>query len=183
MSRIGKKPVALPKGVTVDIATNNTITVNGPKGTLTRAFVPDITVAAQGAEVLVSRPTDQRQHRALHGLTRALLQNMVTGVSSGFTKEMELVGVGYKAAMQGKSLELSLGYSHPVVVPPPTNISFEVDKTGRLISVHGIDKEQVGEVAAKLRALRKPEPYKGKGIRYRGEFIKIKAGKSSKGKK
>ena len=183
MSRIGKKAVALPKGVTVDIAPDNTVTVKGTKGALTRSFVPDINLAAEGAEVHVTRPTDQRHHRALHGLTRALLQNMVTGVSTGFTKEMELVGVGYKAAMQGKSLELSLGYSHPVIVPPPTNISFEVDKTGRIISVRGIDKEQVGEVAAKLRAWRKPEPYKGKGIRYRGEFIKIKAGKSSKGKK
>lgn len=183
MSRIGKKAVALPKGVTIEISPSNTVTVKGPKGALTRTFVPDIALAAEGAEVHVTRPTDQRHHRALHGLTRALLQNMVTGVSAGFTKEMELVGVGYKAAMQGKSLELSLGYSHPVVVPPPANISFEVDKTGRLISIHGIDKEQVGEVAAKLRAWRKPEPYKGKGIRYKGEFIKIKAGKSSKGKK
>ena len=183
MSRIGKQPVALPKGVTIDIGSNNIVTVKGPKGTLTRAFVPDMDIAAQGAEVIVTRPTDQRHHRALHGLTRALLQNMVTGVSAGFTKEMELVGVGYKAAMQGKALELNLGYSHPVVVPPPANISFEVDRTGRLINVQGIDKEQVGEVAAKLRALRKPEPYKGKGIRYKGEFIKIKAGTSSKGKK
>ena len=182
MSRIGKQPVTLPKGVTIDIAANNTVVVKGPKGTLTRSFSPDMTIGSENGAVVVTRPTDQRHHRALHGLTRALLQNMVTGVSAGFLKEMELVGVGYKAAMQGKTLELSLGYSHPVVVPPPTNISFEVDKTGRLINIHGIDKEQVGEVAAKLRALRKPEPYKGKGIRYKGEFVKIKAGKSAKGK-
>ncbi len=180
MSRIGRKPVAVPSGVTLEIESNNKVTVKGPKGALTRVFSPDMSLQREDGNIVVTRPTDQRNHRALHGLTRALLQNMVTGVSSGFTKDMELVGVGYRATMQGKSLELSLGYSHPIVVPPPDNITFEVDKTGRIISVRGIDKEQVGEVAAKIRALRSPEPYKGKGIRYKGEVVRQKAGKTSK---
>ncbi len=180
MSRIGRKPVAVPDGVTIEIESNNKVTVNGPKGALSRAFSPDMTFQTEDGNIVVGRPTDQRHHRALHGLTRALLQNMVTGVSSGYTKDMELVGVGYRASIQGKSLELSLGYSHPIVVPPPESITFEVDKTGRMISVRGIDKEQVGEVAAKIRALRPPEPYKGKGIRYKGELVRLKAGKSSK---
>lgn len=180
MSRIGRKPVAIPKGVTVEIAKNNKITVKGPRGQLTRNFSSTLGIAEENGEIVVTRPTDQRQVRALHGLTRALLQNMVTGVSDGYTKNLELVGVGYRAAMQGNALELSLGFSHPVVINPPDQISFEVDKAGRNISVNGIDKEQVGEVAAKLRALRKPEPYKGKGVRYRGEFVRSKAGKSAK---
>lgn len=180
MSRIGKKPVTLPKGVTVNIAKDNTVTVEGPKGALERTFSPDMHIEIEGAAVVVTRPTDLRHHRSLHGLTRALLQNMVTGVSSGFAKELELVGVGYRVAMQGKSLELSLGYSHPIIVPPPTNISFEIDKAGRIITVRGADRELVGETAAQIRRLRSPEPYKGKGVRYRGELVRTKAGKSSK---
>ncbi|NUQ37246.1 MAG: 50S ribosomal protein L6 [Caldilineales bacterium] len=180
MSRIGKKPVIIPKGVTVDIAKNNKVTVKGPKGELNRSFVPAMALEVQDGAVHVQRPTDQQHHRALHGLTRALLQNMVTGVSEGFQKNLELVGVGYRAAMQGQALELSLGFSHPVIIPPPATISFEIDKSGRLITVRGTDKELVGEVAAKIRALRPPEPYKGKGVRYQGEFVRSKAGKSAK---
>ncbi|MCS7038152.1 MAG: 50S ribosomal protein L6 [Anaerolineae bacterium] len=182
MSRIGKKPIPLPKNVTVEVDKNNTVTVKGPKGTLSRTLPADMRIELRDGQLLVSRPTDQRHHRALHGLTRSLLNNMVIGVSSGFSKELELVGVGYKAAMVGKELELSLGYSHPIRVAPPPTITFEVDKSNRIITVRGIDKELVGLEAAKLRALRKPEPYKGKGVRYRGEVIRMKAGKSSKGK-
>ena len=180
MSRIGRKPVAIPANVTVDIAKNGAVTVKGPKGSLTRSFAPDMTIEMQGGELIVTRPTDQRHHRALHGLTRALLQNMVTGVSEGFKKELEMVGVGYRAVMKGDAMELSLGFSHPVILDPPAGITYEVAKGGRSFSVSGIDKEQVGEIAAEIRALRKPEPYKGKGVRYRGEYVRIKAGKSAK---
>ena len=180
MSRIGRKPVTIPSGVTIDIDKNNTVTVKGPKGTLTRTFFPDMRIRIQDGEVIVERPTDNRQHRALHGLTRALLNNMVVGVSDGFTKNLELVGTGYRATMQGNAIELSLGFSHPVVIDPPEGITFEVEKGGRTFSVSGIDKEVVGEVAAEIRALRPPEPYKGKGVRYSGEYVRIKAGKSAK---
>lgn len=180
MSRIGHKPVTIPQGVTIDVAKDNTVTVKGPKGTLTRTFSPDMTIVVEDGQLLVNRPTDSNHHRALHGLTRALLQNMVTGVTQGFRKELELIGVGYRAVMQGNALDLSLGFSHPTVLEPPENITFEVDKGGRSFSVSGVDKELVGEVAARIRALRPPEPYKGKGIRYRGEFVRIKAGKSAK---
>ncbi len=180
MSRIGRKPVTIPSNVSVDIAKNGAVTVKGPKGALTRSFSPDMTVEVQNGEVIVSRATDQRHHRALHGLTRALIQNMVTGVNDGFKKDLEMVGVGYRAVMKGDVMELSLGFSHPVVLDPPEGISFEVEKGGRAFSVSGIDKEQVGETAAKIRSLRKPEPYKGKGVRYRGEYVRIKAGKSAK---
>ncbi len=180
MSRIGRKPVIIPSKVSVDIAKNGAVTVKGPKGTMTRSFSPDMTIEMQDGEIVVSRPTDNRQHRAIHGLTRSLIQNMVTGVSDGFKKELEMVGVGYRAVMQGNAMELSLGFSHPVVLDPPEGITFEVDKGGRSFSVSGSDKEQVGETAAKIRALRKPEPYKGKGVRYRGEYVRIKAGKSAK---
>lgn len=180
MSRIGRKPVTIPAGITVDISKANNVTVKGPKGTLARSFSPDMTIETQNGEVIVTRPTDQRHHRALHGLTRSLIQNMVTGVHEGFRKELELVGVGYRAAMQGQALELSLGFSHPVIIEPPQDVSFDVEKGGRAFSVSGIDKEVVGEVSAKIRALRKPEPYKGKGVRYRGEYVRSKAGKSAK---
>ncbi|NOZ72960.1 MAG: 50S ribosomal protein L6 [Chloroflexi bacterium] len=180
MSRIGRKPVTIPQGVTIDVAKDNTVTVKGPKGTVTRTFPQDMTIVIEDGLLLVKRPTDSNHHRALHGLSRALLQNMVTGVTEGFKKDLELVGVGYRAVMQGDALDLSLGYSHPTVIQPPENITFVVEKGGRAFSVSGIDKELVGEVAAKIRALRPPEPYKGKGIRYRGEFVRMKAGKSAK---
>ena len=180
MSRIGRMPISIPPKVSIDIAQGNTITVQGPKGALSRTVSPEMTVEVQDNQVLVTRQSDHRTQRALHGLTRALLQNMVTGVTDGFTKNLELVGVGYRAGMQGQALELSLGYSHPVIFDPPAGISFGVDKPGRTITVSGIDKELVGEVSAKIRMLRKPEPYKGKGIRYAGEIVRTKAGKSSK---
>ncbi len=180
MSRIGRKPIIIPQKVDVKIGKNNTVTVKGTKGELTRTFSPDMTIKIDGGQVIISRPTDQRHHRALHGLTRALLANMVTGVSQGYVKELEMTGVGYRAVMKGKALDLSLGFSHPVVIEPPEGISFEVEKGGRAFHVKGIDKELVGEVAAKIRALRPPEPYKGKGISYRGEYIRRKAGKAGK---
>ncbi len=180
MSRIGRKPIDIPEKVTVEIGKNNKVTVKGPKGELTRTFHPDMTIEIKDGQILVSRPTDQRHHRSLHGLTRALLANMVTGVSQGFEKELEMVGVGYRAILKGNALDLSLGFSHPVVIEPPEGITFEVAKNGRSFTVKGIDKELVGEVAAKIRALRPPEPYKGKGIRYRGEYVRMKAGKAGK---
>lgn len=180
MSRIGRQPVIIPKGVTIDISKNNTVTVKGPKGELKRTFSPAMTIATEDGVVRVKRATDQQHHRALHGLTRALLQNMVTGVTEGFQKNLELVGVGYRAILQGDKLELSLGFSHPVVIDPPPDITFTVEKGGRAFSVSGIDKELVGELAAKIRSLREPEPYKGKGVRYQGEFVRTKAGKSAK---
>ncbi len=180
MSRIGRMPIALPKGVEVKVEPGNLVTVKGPKGTLTRALHPDMQIEVAGGQVVVRRPSDARHHRALHGLTRALLANMVTGVSEGFRKELEIVGVGYRAELQGRKLVLSLGFSHPVEVEPPGGIAFEVDRSGRKFSVLGIDKELVGEVAAKIRAKRPPEPYKGKGIRYVGEYVRMKAGKGGK---
>ena len=180
MSRIGRKPIDIPEKVTVEIGKNNKVTVKGPKGELTRTFHPDMTIEIKDGQILVSRPTDQRHHRSLHGLTRALLANMVIGVSQGFEKELEMVGVGYRAILKGNALDLSLGFSHPVVIEPPEGITFEVAKNGRSFTVKGIDKELVGEVAAKIRALRPPEPYKGKGIRYRGEYVRMKAGKAGK---
>ena len=180
MSRIGRKPIDIPDKVSIDIGKNNKVTVKGPKGELTRTFHPDMTIEIKDGQVVVSRPTDQRHHRALHGLTRSLLANMVIGVSQGFEKQLELVGVGYRAIMKGDALNLNLGFSHPVVIDPPEGVSFEVDKSGRGITVKGIDKEVVGEVAAKIRALRPPEPYKGKGVRYKGEYVRMKAGKAGK---
>lgn len=182
MSRIGRMPIALPKGVEVKVEPGNLVTVKGPRGTLTRALHPDMQIEVTGGQVVVRRPSDARHHRALHGLTRALLANMVTGVSQGFRKELEIVGVGYRAELQGRKLILSLGFSHPVEVEPPEGIAFEVDRSGRKFSVLGIDRELVGEVAAKIRAKRPPEPYKGKGIRYVGEYVRMKAGKGGKGK-
>jgi large subunit ribosomal protein L6 len=179
MSRIGKAPIPIPSGVDVSIA-GNEVTVKGPKGTLERRLPADITVRQDGAEILVERPDDEREHRALHGLTRSLVNNMVVGVTEGFYKELEIVGVGYRATAQGPNrLELALGFSHPVVVDAPDGITFEVPQPTR-ITVRGIDKEVVGQVAANIRKVRKPEPYKGKGVRYAGEFVQRKAGKAAK---
>lgn len=181
MSRIGRMPIPIPPGVTVDIGKGNRVTVKGPKGELTRTFSPDMIIKVQGQQILVSRPTDQRRHRALHGLTRALLANMVTGVSEGYRKELRIEGVGYRAIQRGKDLVLSLGFSHPVEVHPPEGITLTVtSRDGRSLVVEGIDKELVGKVAAEIRALRKPEPYKGKGIRYADEQVRRKAGKAGK---
>jgi large subunit ribosomal protein L6 len=173
-------PIPLPKGVSVAVDQGNAITVKGPKGQLVQQFPADISVEVRGSEVHVTRPSDADRHRALHGLTRALLNNMVTGVSSGFTRALDIEGVGYRAGMLGKNLVMLVGYSHPVELVPPAGISFDVDKTGRQITINGIDKQVVGEMAAQIRSLRAPEPYKGKGVRYRGEIIRQKAGKSGK---
>ena len=179
MSRIGRSPIAVPSGVEVTIA-DREVTVKGPKGTLNR-FVPgDIQVRKEDSTLLVERPDDERQNRALHGLTRSLVNNMVVGVTDGFTKELEIVGVGYRATAKGPSqLELALGFSHPVIVDAPAGVTFEVPQPTR-ISVKGIDKELVGQVAANIRKIRKPEPYKGKGVRYAGERVIRKAGTAAK---
>ena len=180
MSRIGKMPISLPKGVTVTVAPGNTVTVQGPKGQLQHQFPPEIIFEQVGSEVRVGRPTDQNAHRALHGLSRALLNNMVIGVSTGFKRVLDVEGVGYRSAMLGKNLVAMVGYSHPVEIVPPAGITFDVDKTGRQITIAGIDKQVVGQMAAQIRDLRPPEPYKGKGIRYQGEKVRQKAGKSGK---
>jgi large subunit ribosomal protein L6 len=181
MSRIGKKPIALPKGVDVKVE-GQVVTVKGPKGELMRAFDPRVSVAKEDGHLVVKRQTDAHEERALHGLTRALLANMVTGVSTGFSKVLEISveSVGYRAEMAGKNLMLYLGYSHPIEYPPPAGINFATDPKTRTITVNGIDKELVGEIAARVRKLRPPEPYKGKGIRYQGEVVKLKPGKAGK---
>lgn len=176
MSRIGKKPVDLPKGVDVKID-GSTVTVKGKLGELSRTFPAAMTIAQDGETLTVTRPNDERQNRALHGLSRALLANMVTGVSEGFSKTLLIEGVGYRCAKKGNDLEFSLGYSHPIVIPAPPGITFEAAKPTEL-TIKGIDKEAVGQVAANIRLLRKPEPYKGKGIRYSDERIVRKAGKT-----
>ena len=179
MSRIGRAPIPIPSGVDVTV-TGNEVTVKGPKGTLFRRLPADITVRQDGGQILVERPDDEREHRALHGLTRSLVNNMVVGVTDGFTKDLEIVGVGYRATAQGPSrLELALGFSHPVSIEAPDGITFEVPQPTR-ITVRGIDKEIVGQIAANIRKVRKPEPYKGKGVRYAGEFVQRKAGKAAK---
>ncbi len=179
MSRIGKAPITVPSGVDVTIG-DGRITVKGPKGTLERAIPGTITVRQEDGSLLVERPDDERQNRALHGLTRSLLNNMVVGVTEGFRKDLEIVGVGYRATAQGDNrLELALGFSHPVHVDAPDGITFDVPAPTR-IGVVGIDKEAVGQVAADIRAIRKPEPYKGKGVRYAGERVLRKAGKAAK---
>lgn len=182
MSRIGKLPVAIPKGVTVDI-NKNQVTVKGPKGQLSRDFLPEIELDQEDGQIVVTRNSDHRTHRAKHGLTRALLNNMIVGVSTGFQRQLEIEGVGYRAAVEGKKLVLNVGYSHPVVIEPPDGISFEVpDRAGRQLIISGTDKELVGEISARIRRVRPPEPYKGKGIRYAGEQIRRKAGKAGKAK-
>jgi large subunit ribosomal protein L6 len=179
MSRIGRKPIPIPSGVEVTLDGTHVV-VKGPKGTLERDLVPDITVAREGDELIVTRPSDERQHRALHGLTRSLVNNMVVGVSEGYARDLEIVGVGYRATAQGPNkIELALGFSHPVHVDAPEGITFEVPAPTR-ITVRGHDKELVGQVAANIRKIRKPEPYKGKGVRYAGERILRKAGKAGK---
>jgi len=180
MSRIGKLPISLPAGVSMTVQPGM-VHVKGPKGELSTEIDPDISVSVNGAEVEVQRPTEQKRHRALHGLYRSLIANMVTGVHTGYKREMELIGVGYRAQMQGPLLELSLGYSHPVFVLPPPGVKISAENRGKqvFVVVEGIDKQMVGQVAAKIRALRPPEPYKGKGIRYTDEFVRRKAGKTA----
>jgi large subunit ribosomal protein L6 len=178
MSRIGRMPIPLPEGVEVT-QEGRRLRVSGPRGTLEREIHPEMTLEHADGTLRVVRPSDEPRHRALHGLTRTLVANMVTGVTTGFTKVLEISGVGYRAQLQGDKLVLSLGYSHPVEVTPPDGISFQVDTPTRL-AVNGADKELVGQVAADIRARRKPEPYKGKGIRYAGEQILRKAGKAGK---
>lgn len=172
-------PIPIPQGVQVDIKGSH-VTVKGPKGELSRSFNPDMTIALQDGQIVVTRPTDNRQHRALHGLTRALLANMVTGVTEGYRKDMEINGVGYRAEMQGDNLVLYVGFSHPVEIVPPSGITLGIENRGKTVVVEGIDKELVGEMAARLRRVRPPEPYKGKGIRYVGEYVRQKAGKAGK---
>lgn len=180
MSRVGKAPIAIPDKVDVSID-GKTVKVKGPKGELTQEVHRDISVAVEDNEIRVTRPSDQKKHRALHGLTRALVYNMVVGVSEGFKREMEMIGVGYRAEQKGKMLILHLGYSHPILVQPPDGIEITLPpKTNRII-VEGINKQVVGEVSAKIRQLRPPEPYKGKGIRYVGEYVRSKAGKAGVG--
>ena len=179
MSRIGRSPIAVPSGVEVTLR-DRSVEVSGPQGTLQRDLPAEITVRQLDGTLLVERPDDERNNRALHGLTRSLIQNMVTGVTAGFTKELEIVGVGYRAALKSpQQLELALGFSHPVVVDAPAGVSFEVPTPVRIV-VKGIDTEAVGQVAADIRRVRKPEPYKGKGVRYAGEVVQRKAGKAAK---
>ena len=182
MSRIGKAPIALPQGVTVTISSTNVVAIKGPKGQLTENVDRDIKVEIEEGKIIFSRPTDQIRHRAMHGLYRALVSNMVKGVTEGFKKELELVGVGYKAANQGNILDLALGFSHNIIFEVPNELkvvtSQEKGDNPRIV-LEGIDKQLLGQVAAKIRGLRKPEPYKGKGVKYKGEFIRRKAGKSA----
>jgi large subunit ribosomal protein L6 len=175
MSRIGRAPIPIPDGVTIDI-TGQTVTVKGPKGQLTHTVVEPIRIAEQDGQLVVTRPTDRGPHRALHGLSRSLVANLVTGVSEGFERRLEIQGVGYRAQMKGQALELAVGYSHPVTIDPPDGIQFEVPAPTQVV-VRGIDKQLVGEIAAQVRGTRPPEPYKGKGVRYAGEAVRRKVGK------
>jgi large subunit ribosomal protein L6 len=175
MSRIGRAPIPIPDGVTIDI-TGQTVTVKGPKGQLTHTVVEPIRIAEQDGQLVVTRPTDRGPHRALHGLSRSLVANLVTGVSAGFERRLEIQGVGYRAQMRGQALELAVGYSHPVTIDPPDGIQFEVPAPTQVV-VRGIDKQLVGEIAAQVRGVRPPEPYKGKGVRYAGEAVRRKVGK------
>jgi large subunit ribosomal protein L6 len=178
MSRIGRLPIPVPSGVEVDIS-GREVTVKGPKGTLSHTVVEPITVEREDGQLLVTRPDDERDSRSRHGLTRTLVANMVAGVTTGYEKTLEIVGVGYRVAAKGSNLEFALGFSHPVTVEPPEGISFEVQSPTRFV-VRGIDKQKVGEVAANIRKLRKPDPYKGKGVRYQGETVRRKVGKTGK---
>jgi large subunit ribosomal protein L6 len=178
MSRVGKKPIVIPAGVTVTL-NNSTATVKGPKGELTRTFHPDITINVEENLVTITRPSDVKEHRALHGTTRAVLANMIEGVSTGFTRGLELIGVGYRAQKQGTKLVLNVGYSHPVEIEPEEGLEIEVPANTKIV-IKGTDKERVGALAANIRQVRPPEPYKGKGIRYEGEFVRRKEGKTGK---
>ncbi|MEO6196902.1 MAG: 50S ribosomal protein L6 [Dehalococcoidia bacterium] len=178
MSRIGKQPITVPSGVQVSVD-GSLVTVKGPKGELSQQVDPDITLSQENGQVVLARPSDQPRHRSMHGLYRTLVSNMVVGVSDGFSKTLEMHGVGYRAAMQGKNLVLNIGFSHPVEIQPPSTIDFEVEGTSKIV-VRGASKEQVGQVAADIRKIRPPEPYKGKGIRYEGEYVRRKAGKAGK---
>jgi len=178
VSRIGKQPIPVPSGVEVKID-GSTVTVTGPKGTLTQTFTPDMAIAMEDGVLTVTRPSDERQHRSLHGLTRTLLSNMVVGVSEGFHKNLEIVGVGYRAELKGSDIQMALGFSHPVHIKAEPGITFEVPVPTK-ITVRGIDKQRVGQVAAEIRKWRSPEPYKGKGVRYEGEYVRRKVGKTAK---
>ncbi len=179
MSRIGRMPIAIPAGVTFDVTPDNVVTVKGPKGTLEKAMHKNMNISVEDGQISVTRPNDEKENRSLHGLTRTLVNNMVIGVSEGYHKTLELVGVGYRAQMQGKKLVLNLGFSHPVEFDAIDGIEFEIASPTKL-TVRGIDKELVGDVAADIRAWRKPEPYKGKGVKYEGEVIRRKVGKTGK---
>ena len=179
MSRIGRMPIAVPAGVAVDIAENNNVTIKGPKGELSRALPTEMSITVENNEIIVKRPNDLKKNKALHGLTRALLNNMVIGVTQGFSKTLLITGVGYRAAKQGNKLVLTLGYSHPIEMEEPEGIEIEVPEQTRII-VKGISKEKVGQCAAEIRSFRAPEPYKGKGIRYEDEHIRRKVGKTGK---
>jgi large subunit ribosomal protein L6 len=175
MSRIGRKPVAIPEGVNVDVAPGR-VTVKGPKGELSQVVSTEMQIAVDNSTLTVARPTDRGEHRALHGLTRSLIANMVEGVTDGYERRLEIQGVGYRARLQGKALELSVGFSHTVTIPAPDGVEFEVPQPTEIV-IRGIDKQQVGETAARIRRTRPPEPYKGKGIRYAGEHVRRKVGK------
>ena len=179
MSRIGRQPIEIPSGVDVTVGDDSVVTVKGPRGTLTQRVHPEMRIVREEGVVRVERPSDEAVHRSLHGLTRSLVANMVVGVTNGYEKRLAIVGVGYRVAMKGKDLEVQVGYSHPVAVPAPEGIEFEAP-TPTSIVVRGNDKQQVGEVAANIRKIRKPEPYKGKGIRYENEYVRKKAGKAAK---
>ncbi len=179
MSRIGKQPIAIPSGVEIDVD-GSRVAVKGPRGSLEQGFSPEMRIVLEDGTLRVERPSDERTHRSLHGLTRTLIANMVEGVTNGFEKRLEIVGVGYRAALKGSDLEIAAGYSHPVPFRAPSGIEFEVPAPTRIV-VRGIDKQLVGEIAAQIRKIRKPEPYKGKGIRYEGEHVRKKAGKAAKG--
>lgn len=182
MSRIGRKPIALPAGVTVTVSDSNLVTVKGPKGELSEQISPIISVKVEGAEILVTRPNDEKEARSLHGLSRTLVANMIVGVTEGYVKNLEIIGVGYRAEMKGKDLLLHLGYSHDILMTAPQGITFEIpgDSGGLKIKVSGSNKQQVGQIAAVIRGKRPPEPYHGKGIRYAGEYVRSKAGKAGK---
>ena len=179
MSRIGKLPIAVPAGVTVTIADDNTVTVKGPKGELSQKVNKDMTVRLENGQILVERPSDAKQHRAMHGLYRSLIHNMVEGVTNGFSKTLELVGVGYRASAENNTLTINIGYSHPVIMKAPDHVTYETPNANTIV-VKGIDKQQVGALAADIREVRKPEPYHGKGIRYHGEYVPHKEGKAGK---
>ena len=179
MSRIGKLPVSIPAGVTITVGDGNVVTVKGPKGTLSEKVSSEMVLEQDAGVLYVKRPSDDKRHRALHGLTRTLINNMVLGVTEGYTKKLEIVGTGYRVTAKGSDLEFALGFSHPVVVSAPEGITFAVESPTKF-SVSGISKQQVGEVAANIRKIRKPEPYKGKGVRYAGEVVRRKAGKAGK---